>query len=560
MSAGVAYHTSKSDSTRSASNFSKEVVDRAVSTIQKRVSEQRNNKQVYEIEEINKHGFDNAKGDGNVSGIYRWLDKHYQAQVYNYGKRVMYEFIIPEPAAFIKDVMQRNQLSLVLPKKPKKPTKPIISLDTKLKTDPLLPDETSWEKYLETYGKEYNLDLSNITALEDPADVICPCDGQPSGNFAQRFVAPIDEGCVLNNVNISGSATAGGSDAIMTVVFGINKIIKRPASVGNNLIFDFNLPDNYLLNKDKEIIVDVSGFGVVNYAIHVVGKPKRTGSAISNWKQKAFGLIMEGYNKKMAEWNGEMAEWQAKKDAYDAKQEAVASGYNPGINKEIINTELKKHCITMMTKQFASEQYQNEDRPFDALGERGDSIEVPMEEENENEEENPSGNANPKTKIIPHSIPAIDVLKAKEVGKLIQFLEQAFEWPQISYILYPYFYGEYPKFWYESQQYFNDIDPLYSKFLQAGSVRVMIAVHPAYEDAVLQFMCTQEPWYGGDAPAVNDALYIPIYAELRAQQDDLNGAVPYGEPWKVVVPTSLIYLQPTSELPTFPIPAPGKKS
>jgi hypothetical protein len=34
----------------------------------------------------------------------------------------------------------------------------------------------------------------------------------------------------------------------------------------------------------------------------------------------------------------------------------------------------------------------------------------------------------------------------------------------------------------------------------------------------------------------------------RNQQDDLNGAKPYGEPWEVVVPTSLVYLQNNSDL------------
>jgi len=38
-------------------------------------------------------------GNTNISGIYRWVDKLYEAQVYNYGQRPMFQFIIPEPAA-----------------------------------------------------------------------------------------------------------------------------------------------------------------------------------------------------------------------------------------------------------------------------------------------------------------------------------------------------------------------------------------------------------------------------------------------------------------------------
>ena len=48
------------------------------------------------------------------------------------------------------------------------------------------------------------------------------------------------------------------------------------------------------------------------------------------------------------------------------------------------------------------------------------------------------------------------------------------------------------------------------------------------------------------APVIGDPLYIPLYEELRKQQDDLANAVPDGEPWTFTMPTSLVYLQNSS--------------
>jgi hypothetical protein len=38
----------------------------------------------------------------DITGIYRWVNKIYELQVVNYGKRFMLEFIVPEPAAFLR--------------------------------------------------------------------------------------------------------------------------------------------------------------------------------------------------------------------------------------------------------------------------------------------------------------------------------------------------------------------------------------------------------------------------------------------------------------------------
>ena len=87
------------ESPKSASNYAREVTTRAVSTLEERALERRALTVISETEETNTHTL--SAEDHHVVGIYRWLDKVFNTRVYNYGLRLMYEFIVPEPAVFL---------------------------------------------------------------------------------------------------------------------------------------------------------------------------------------------------------------------------------------------------------------------------------------------------------------------------------------------------------------------------------------------------------------------------------------------------------------------------
>jgi hypothetical protein len=112
-------------------------------------------------------------------------------------------------------------------------------------------------------------------------------------------------------------------------------------------------------------------------------------------------------------------------------------------------------------------------------------------------------------------------------------------------------------FWARREQWLHkstiyDTDPLFTKFRQGGSARVVLPVHPAYNDAVMYFLENHGAiWNGGEPPRLQDPLFISLTEELRSQTDDLANATPEGEPWEVILPTTLVYLQQGPELPTF---------
>lgn len=94
------YSTTTEESQRKASSFSQEVTQRTVEKVRERVRTLVRRRTLEEFEENNRHGFANTTAKHN-RGIYRWMNKVYDAQVFNYGQRLMFDFVVPEPAAYL---------------------------------------------------------------------------------------------------------------------------------------------------------------------------------------------------------------------------------------------------------------------------------------------------------------------------------------------------------------------------------------------------------------------------------------------------------------------------
>ena len=230
---------------------------------------------------------------------------------------------------------------------------------------------------------------------------------------------------------------------------------------------------------------------------------ERTDRAFELWQIQTFEKIVSSY--------------QAAKAAYEDKVKAaevargiIIEGRNPGQNQHIIRNELKKQSITL----FTGEDYSS----FNSV----------------------SGTP-----------PVLDLHEAAEEAPFIQFFEQAFEWEQHDLPVLPVLLVAHDDV--EQAARVRRPRPEFNQFLQAGAVRVVVPVHPAYNEAVLHFVETGAIWNGGSPPHLDDPLFVSIVEELKAQTDDLDGAVAEGEPWKVVVPTSLVYLQADAALPDFTV-------
>jgi hypothetical protein len=547
-----AYSTSKLDSQKNSSNFAHDVVDRSVSKVQTKVKTERTTKTLSEVEEINTHGLDNVKGSGHVTGIYRWVDKHYRAQVYNYGIRLLVEFIVPEPAAFYR-ASQSNSAVKVNATPPKPFTKDCTN-DKNCPNNPLTIEDITAATY-QGYASRYN--AAGITP-PPPSTVYAGTTlvkdglkpGASIGISTKDFVVP--EGYKLKHYSAAVSLIWIGAGQFTLHVGGDRIIFKstqdKDVGAGLKMIGDaipgalFSPGDHFKSsgsdvfnpfgslgpigteNLTGSVPLSVTAYDVTAFAVNVQGEFEMQPETMIKWQIQTFDKIYAAYQTLQAVYD-------QKVDQAETHTGIMIQGRNPAQNRVIENVELKKLCITMMTGQhFTDFHAMTDPKPF--------------------------------KKEDPKTYPEVDVYDALYEGRIEQFFEQAFEWEHMTYLYYPYFWGR-KKNWVDITQ-ISDPDPLFEQFLKAGAARVVVPVPLAYYESVIYLLqrhkralsLSEKVWRGGERPLLDDkdGLYISIAEELRNQTDDLSGAKPDPnvEPWYFTLPTTLVWLQPDATLPVFP--------
>jgi hypothetical protein len=186
-------------------------------------------------------------------------------------------------------------------------------------------------------------------------------------------------------------------------------------------------------------------------------------------------------------------------------------GRNPVENRLMERAELKKHAIAILTAQ-----------QFDSFG----SIKT--------------GN---------YGYPELKLAEAEAEGRYIRFFEQAFEWEQMMYLFYPYYWGR-KKNWAKVSLLADD-DPQFAEFMKAGAARVVVSVRPGFELAVAHFLETGQIWEGGDPPDVTSPTYLNIIDEIKERTGAEGDEIPQGNPWDVRIPTALIKLRHQETLPAW---------
>jgi hypothetical protein len=565
VGAGFALNKSDTHTDKTAQNFSGEVVSKALTRIQNQTTQQRSTIKTFETEETNKHTF--TAGNEHVSGIYRWLDKRYKAQLYNYGKRMMFEFILPEPAAFlVESRLLAFESSLDYSQPPPPPEYNKVQL-------PVAQPDKITEAEFDKLRTKYDL---SAYIYPEATRTIAFINQETGASFSEKDLHRNDlwyfksytcrlnaAGYLVDELRITGLVTYVDDHSDPNNFRDIN--IASLTIDGTDLWYDqgalrwlwlerghkANLPTIPFLLKHDEVEVVLAFQDIDRYELMISADLKLSPAALLDWQKCVFRAVekieqkrvddanqelAQAYNTRVAEYHNRLAELKA-----TAINDLLQGGAEAA-NRELILTELKRQCLAVITKEFDADPSDDILTNKAAMGTRKIDFRFPRLEVHE-------GKTETSVTFIPGGrqvdYPLICLEAAREKGRYIQFLEQAFEWRELAYVFYPYFWTTPPQ-WVELMNRSDDADPNFTAFLQAGATRVLVAVTPAYDEAVLHFLATREPWEGGPAPVIGDPLYLPLYEELHKQQDDLYGAVPDGEPWEFTVPTSLVYLHGSS--------------
>ncbi len=507
ISAGFATHNSKEESNRQAVTEAKDITARALDRIVTKVKEERIDKVLEEFEENNKHGFDNTKGSNHVVGVYRWVDKVVKNQIYNYGKRMMFEFMIPEPAKLhiLGVKMIDSSLQLVKPIDPRS-----IEADQMQMKDFSALNGTLGDAILKYWTGLYNVEITSFTKKinltlpisfsASETDDKTEFDEAAHGNFNLEIPAGYS---TTRNAKIEASIIAHsyydpGFGAYVTVGNVKHDMLYENINQFRNT---FTRSINNLDKYSNSIGISYSslGFHAGNINVNVECELNDEGLQI------AFNKIIEAYEIELEKYNQALAE---------AKALGVQiKGSNPGFYRKIENTILRKNCISYMISQnpfteltFGKGKYHNNGY---SSGEDFLNTDIKVDK-------------------------TLD-----QYAAFVKFMEQAFEWDIMSYYFYPYYWGNRDK-WSEMYQ-FDDNDPTFRAFMQSGMARVVVTVRPGFEEAVRHFLATGQIWNGGEVPVIDDPMFLSIVDEMRATLGKKQG-----EPWREKIPTSLTILQADS--------------
>ena len=473
---------SKEEATKSAAKFSQDVTERSANKVTERVLERSSLRVTNEVIEKNSHALDNVGGAGHISGVYQWVNKVYQAQMFNYGMRMMYDFMVPEPAAFLISALQSAHASTLELEKPTPFT---------LRPDQIT--EANYHSWVQQYG---------ATDVQPPPEIYKTKSldfkaggGESNKNYQHSAQIPIDEGYRAVHGTVTALKNIWENSATVDVVLG-TRTHRFPLG---EWVWSAALAEE---RDSIPFACDTLHVSEVEVAVEV--KCQRTDRAMMKWRLETHAKLTQAYKARLSEYEEKLA-------ALEMQAGVAIRGRNPMLNMELMNDELKKHCVTILTEQH-----------FDLF----DAIQTGS-----------------------YNVPQIDLFENAAEGPYVRFFEQAFEWEQMTWLTYPYFWGR--KSQWDERIAYEDVDPVFNQFLKAGYCRVVVPVRPGFEGAIDHFMTYGEVWNGGPLPAISNPLYLPIADEIAERLDRPGDEIPQGDPWLVRIPTTLVHLRADDKLPKW---------
>lgn len=476
---GGSHSSSSSNSFNNSESFAKEVVERAMERVVKKSSYKRTSRMLKEFEENNKHGFDNRKGSKHVTGIYRWVDKIYNNKLVNYGKRLTYEFAIPEPAKMWKKMIASDP---TLPEAPKAPEPISISKDSSLNDFLIAAGKYGVEieplkEETITIGKAFD-DSSQRPDKEnkqyDPGDF---------WNIKVRTKSDkieIPEDYKATNARLKGRSYDADSN-ILQVYVGTGNVLTQTSlsSTLNDEIESVPIAIYSQLNEKDPHKGDRN-----LYSFNIEIDCELTQAAKDRWAVQSFTAIMEAYQKKNQEYLDAKVQFDEENLARLNAESAGTTYYgNPLLNRKTEQTELKRIAITYLLSQV-------------------DDITIGTSYWNHTD------TCQEKPNIVISQ-------QLNDYAEHIKFLEEAIDWKIMAYDFQPYFWascGEWEKLLKDTSQ----SDPIFEAFLQAGFANLRVPVVGGYEKAMMFFLDTGRIWKKGDV-LVDDlnGEYTSIDASLE---------------------------------------------
>ena len=483
-------------------SFSKAVTDQISSSSSNRKRKISVLRQLQRNEESMEHVFENTLGADVRFGVYQWLDKVYQAQVFSYGTpRLLYDIIIPEPAALFREALSRPRGQAALPPRPAKFTVPVDKLSL-----------SNWAYYAtghQATGADAPPQAQVIVTENFGRQASDPFSTELNANtleIGETRITRIPKGYKAVQYRLLAVAS-GWTPGIIRATIG-SKLVAIDSTWGGR-VFSGSLNDE-VESLPVGLIVDGNGVNpgvcTLSIGIEIICEP--TDEAISAWQTKTHSLIFAANQRRFADYEERVAN-------RDATARLQLQSLSTERKTAIIQSELKRSALAVLTNQNFS-----------------------------------TFNAN---KTDTFGFPYPDAAATTALSAYIRFFEQAVEWEHIECVFFPYFWGSRSSW--VSKLLNLETNPLFSAFLGSGAARMVLPIRPGYEAAFERFLNTGKTPTTNELLDVGSPLWVSLVSHLRHQGAPGSSEVTVGDPWEFRLASDLVRARRDGLLPQWTLNA-----
>jgi hypothetical protein len=573
----VGFQQSKTDARNSSLTLAKDIVSRAVERTFESVRELRRLTITEQIRELNRHGITNVAVPGqeqapeSLSGIYLWLEKIHEVELRHYGTRLMVEFHVPEPAVGLLQRTDRDSESL--PKVPPFQIGPndvresnYLCFARRYGAEDIDPPPPAYVEIGWAWASTPNEEEDEDTSEDVVADTITALDGYLP---------------VWGNAKVSAHPAHAGDNDTYVALGGMTVVTAVGTSFAED---DFEFDPRQPWPSGIPVSIRAHGHFDKTLAVHVAITCERMPEALTAWQLRTWEKLRAAHQVLVRE--RESAEEAARLAQTSAL--FTVQGRPDAVKREIERDELKKWAIKIMrlvpfdfdAVELVGDHEEVDPADADAQAPIVRFFEEAFEWRQMTYFLHPyfwgrrdawharAGLSDPDPRHLAFlragSARAIVPVTPGYEGRVLQYLESDPDEDELERITTPEPEeapedSEFEDLWLELLLNRKDDVALGSGTLsvQNGDARVSINEDSTWEASERDL--GRELYIGGDqytVAAVAGEREIDLDEPYRGETDPeapyATGTVPFGPPWLVRIPTSLVILsEERDKLPTF---------
>ncbi|MEU8852191.1 hypothetical protein AB0C70_39585 [Streptomyces sp. NPDC048564] len=555
-------------SERLATRAAQEAVTKAASRVDASTRRERVSRELQRDEDVTEYVLNNTD-TGNRRGVYRWLDRVERFQVFRVPDRLQLEFQLPNPAEFYKYRMRKaasaeasegapppwnvtlesgqdgkdtivdqadaDRLGALFhaTQLPPMPQPTVTLLDTKALEAKNVPAK-----------KEADQILSPVAAGElemiipdgyEAVEVSYFMSGSPvranwvreKGNnqndkagwdntdahvfhsiVLESFVGGHSEyknDWIEENQGLDELLTTQGNGPWVSPGFGA--AYARSTGPRTIKFVDPQATPPYDRPVRVRLKLGFRGVGAGHMQVGVQVVCRRTAESYAAWRQQVFEALLAAWIR----WDRDYRQRVQTSLIFGTGPTAERS---PARNRQTVQEELKRQIISWLLEEI----------PFDGR---------PGMKPPRSSKESPWRD--------------VDVTQMITDAPIIQFFEQVFDWPNMGWIFYPYYWAD-NEDWAELAAQ-ESTDPEFERFLRSGSARVLVPVRETFDDAVNHWLVYKEPFLGKGLPLPDHDLYTSLATEIRNLTEAPRDGEPVGRAWDVRTGTTFLWLDASTAIP-----------